>query len=331
FTKYIGVRHTIGTGSGTSALQVALMALGVGSGDEVILPAMTFYATGEVVALLGAQPIFVDIDPKTFNLNLEKVEASITKNTRVILPVHLYGQPVDMDPLDNIAKQYGIKILEDCAHSTGATYNGNKVGNLGTMGAFSFYPGKNIGSIGEAGAITTNDDHLAQLCREYRDHGSIKKFIHNRIGLNARMDGLQAAVLSVKLPHLDSWNESRRRIVKQYLDLLSNKVAELPQKNANIDHVYHIFQVQIEQRDKVFRLMREHGVEVNMHYPVPMHLHPGFAYLKYKKGDFPVAERLADRTLSLPCYPEMKEKQVNKVIDILNDVLSKQHFKHKCK
>ncbi len=317
FADYIGVKYAIGTGSGTAALQVALMAMGLHRGDEVLVPAMTFYATAEAVVLCGGKPVFVDIDPKTLCMDPNKVEQAMTVRTRGILPVHLHGHPADMDALGAIAQRRDIWIIEDVAHSPGARYKGQRVGSFGSANAFSFYPGKNIGAMGEAGIVTSNDDSIAKRCREFRDHGSPGKFRHYKIGFNGRMDGMQAAILSVKLPHLDDWNESRRRIAKRYTEAFRGSNVYFPFEHNDVEHIYHVYGVKVRWRDRVMKLMQEKGVGVNIHYPVPMHQHPGFDFLDVQEGGFPVAERYARDTLSLPCFPEMTDEQVDYVIQSL--------------
>lgn len=321
FSNYMGVNYFIGTSSGTSALLVALKALDIGINDEVILPAMSFYATAEAVAFIGAKPVFVDIDPSTCNINVSQIEEKISNKTKLILPVHLYGYPANLDRILKITKKFNLKILTDCAHASGATYNGKKVGSIEDIAAFSFYPSKNLGCIGEAGGIATNDEKLADLCRKYRDHGSAKKFEHTHVGLNARMDGLNAAVLSVKLKYLDDWNQDRKKIAGIYTKILSSLNIETPIVEKNLSHVFHIYQIQIKNRDYVLTKMQEKGIGVNIHYPVPLHLHKGLLYLNNKTGDFPVAEKLAKNTLSLPCYPYMKDEQVEYVCEVLKSFI----------
>jgi len=321
FAEYIGVGHAVGTSNGTTALLVALKALHIRPGDEVIVPAMTFFASAEAVAFLGARPVFVDIDPVTSNIDPQKIREKITPKTRVILPVHLYGQPANMDEIKAIASEYNLKVLGDCAHAHGAKFHGRRVGSIEDIAAFSFYPSKNLGSIGEAGIITTNDNQLAELCQKYRNHGSIKKFEHTSIGINARMEALQAAVLSVKLPHLDEWNEQRRGVARFYNARFTNMPVKVPKEINDIEHVYHVYQIQVDHRDILFEKMMQKGIGVNIHYPVPMHLHEGFAYLQYQEGNFPVAENLAAHTLSLPCYPGIKEEQMIYVVNTLKELI----------
>jgi dTDP-4-amino-4,6-dideoxygalactose transaminase len=273
---------------------------------------------------MGAKPVFVDIDPHTYTIDCRLAERSITKRTKVILPVHLYGHPAKMKDLVALAKCNNINIIEDCAHAAGAKQNGKRVGSFGTFGAFSFYPCKNLGAIGEAGIITTNDAILAECCREYRDHGSTVKFKHNRIGTNNRLDGIQAAVLSVKLPHLDIWNQRRNQIGKLYNQLFSGIDAQLPIEKDDSFHVYHIYQMLVNNaRDILFRALHENGIGANLHYPVPMHLHPAFRNLGYKEGDFPIAENLAKKTISLPCYPELSDDEITCIATIVHSIMER--------
>jgi dTDP-4-amino-4,6-dideoxygalactose transaminase len=321
FAEYIGISYAIGVSNGTTALIVALKALHLRPGDEVIVPAMTFFASAEAVSFLGARPVFVDIDPVIYTLDARKIREKITPRTRVILPVHLYGQPADMNEITAVAKEYNLKVLGDCAHAHGAKYHGRRVGAIEDIAAFSFYPSKNLGSIGEAGMVTTNDPRLAELCMMFRNHGSIEKFDHAHVGINARMEALQAAVLTVKLPYLEGWNEQRRRAALFYNRHLADVPVKTPEEVDNIDHVYHIYQIQVPDRDDLCEKMVQRGIGVNIHYPVPMHLHKAFAYLQHAKGDFPIAEALAAQTLSLPCYPGITEEQQMYVVNTLKKLL----------
>jgi len=315
FARYCGVNYAIGTSSGATALIVALKALGVRAGDEVIVPAMTFFATGEAVALLGAKPVFVDIDPRTHGIDAGRIRDCLSSRTRAILPVHLYGHPASMEEITAIAREHNVKVLSDCAHAHGATFHGVNVGALGDAAAFSFYPSKNLGAPGEGGIITTSDPDVAEQCRRFRDHGSVKKFVHTCIGLNARMSGLTAAVLAVKLPYLDEWNEQRRVLARGYTDQMSDLPVTLPHEQAQCTHVYHVYQLGIARRDEVMHYLGEQGIATTMHYPVPMHMHEGFAELGYRGGDFPRAETLAEHTLSIPCYPGMSPDQQQYVVE----------------
>ncbi len=322
FASYIGSRYAIGTSNGTTALMIALKALHVERWDEVIVPAMTFFASAEAVAFLGAIPVFVDIDPRTLTMDVAQLRSKITAKTRAILPVHLYGHPADLDGIRGVAAERRIPVLGDCAHAHGATYNGRKVGAIEDAGAFSFYPSKNLGCLGEAGMITTNDGEIARLCRLYRDHGSAKKYEHDVVGTNARMEGLQAAILAVKLPFLDRWNDQRRDVARFFNTHLAGLPVTLPVESPGVRHVYHIYQIRLADRDAAADHLTRRGVSVTLHYPVPMHLHRGFSHLRYRRGDFPVAERLAAGTLSLPCYPGMNEEQLVHVAGAVSEFFS---------
>ncbi|MBZ0264529.1 DegT/DnrJ/EryC1/StrS family aminotransferase [bacterium] len=319
FAQYLGVDNVIGVSSGTAALHIALQALGVGEGDEVIVPAMTFYATAEAVILAGGTPVFVDIDRSTWCIDPNQIEQAITSKTVGILPVHLLGLPADMEKIHGIAVNYNLWVLEDCAHSPGSTFHGKKTGALGNTAAFSLYPGKNLGALGEAGAIATNDNDVAERCRKYRDHGSTEKFVHDLIGQNARMDGLQAAFLRVKLPYLDNWNDARLKIAAIYREELSQFDLALQKIPDGYKSNYHVFAVTYEKRDELFASLKSNGVNANMHYPIPLHMHPGFEFLGYQSGNFPITESYASKTLSLPLFPEMNEEQVKYVVDSLRN------------
>ena len=314
FGTYLQVKHVVGVSSGTAALHAAMLGMGIGPGDEVVVPAMTFFATAEAVAITGARPVFADIDPDSLCLDPAAAEAAITPSTKGILPVHLLGHPAEMDRLRTIAECHGLWICEDCAHAPGSRYKGRCVGALGNTAAFSFYPGKNIGALGEAGAIATDDSALAQALREYRDHGSTEKFRHNRVGLNYRMEGMQAAFLRVKLPHLDKWNARRREIARRYTAAFVAAGIRTPRVSETVESNIHVYAIRVQNRDRIFAELQRRGIGVNIHYPVAMHLHPGFAFLGGRAGAFPVAEAYARETISLPCFPEMSEEQVEAVI-----------------
>jgi len=320
FAEYIGTKYAVGTSSGTSALQVSLLALGVGSGDEVIVPAMTFQATAEVVVQAGAKPVFVDVDPVTYTMDVNQVENLITPKTRVILPVHLYGHPAEADALCEIAAKNGIAVVEDCAHSHGAEYKSRKTGALGDIAAFSFYPGKNLGAFGEAGIVTTDDPVLYDKCLHLRNHGARQKFDHRYIGLNARMQGIQAAVLKVKLSKLEEWNSARREIAAVYIKMLAGQNLTLPVEKSYVKHVYHVYAVLLKNRDQIFRKMLDHKIMVNLHYPSPLHLLPSFSGFGYKKGDFPFSEKIALEELSLPCYPGMAVSSAEYLAETLLEI-----------
>jgi dTDP-4-amino-4,6-dideoxygalactose transaminase len=317
FAKYVGVKHCISLNSGTAALHLALMALGVGPGDEVITAANSFIATAEAISFVGATPVFVDCDPATYNLDVTKLEKAITKKTKAIIPVHLYGCPADMEPLMAIAKKHNIKVVEDACQGHGARYNGKRVGTFGDIAAFSFYPGKNLGAAGDGGAVATNDDGLARHVRLLREHGSEKKYVHEIIGHNFRLDTLQAAVLKVKLPHLDKWNEQRRAAAAYYTKNLLELGLKVPIEPANTEHVYHLYVIQVRDREKVQAVLAEHGVQSGIHYPNPIHMQKAYSFLGIKEGAFPVSEQAAPHLLSLPMFPEITREQQDIVLAAL--------------
>ncbi len=319
FAKFCGSKHAIGVGSGTDALWLSLLALGIGPGDEVITVPNTFIATAEAITYCGATPVFVDIDEKTYNMNPALLEAAITTKTKALIPVHLFGQSADMDQIMAIAKAHGLYVVEDACQAHGAEYKGRKAGSIGDIGCFSFYPGKNLGAYGEAGAVVTNDDSLAEKISMYRDHGQAKKYYHGMIGWNARMDGIQGAILSVKLKHLPVWNGSRRKHAGAYKKLLApSQTIIKPDETADTTHVYHIYAVRIKQRDRLMAFLAERGIVCGIHYPVPIHLQDAYRCLGLKKGDFPVAEKCAAELLSLPMYPELSSEQINYVAQEIN-------------
>ncbi|MEA2030389.1 MAG: DegT/DnrJ/EryC1/StrS family aminotransferase [candidate division Zixibacteria bacterium] len=324
FAEYCGVRHCIGVNSGTNALLLALKALDIGHGDEVITAANTFIATVEAIVHSGAHPVLVDVDPHTRNIDSTLLKMALSQKTKAIIPVHLYGQTADMDPINALAKKYDIAVLEDAAQAHGAAYKGHRAGSLGNIAAFSFYPAKNLGAFGEAGAVTTDDDGLAENLRMLRDHGSKRKYFHNMLGYNARMSGIQGAVLSVKLKHLDQWNEARIRIAGWYDELLEKAPVVLPQSNSENRCVYHVYVIETEQRDELQKYLKNNQIPTIIHYPVPTHLQEAFGYLDYQKGDFPVTEKLANEALSLPIYPEMKREQIEFVCKNIRDFFSGQ-------
>ncbi len=329
FAEAHDVKFCHGVSAGTDGNHVVLWGLGVGPGDEVIIPANTFIATAWGATLQGAKPVFVDCHPQSYNLDPSKVEAAITGKTKAIVAVHLYGQPADMDPLQEIADKHGIYLVEDAAQAHLAEYKGRKIGGLGKAASFSFYPGKNLGAYGEGGAVTTNDEELANKFKMIRDHGAVQKYNHEIFGHNYRMEGIQGAVLGVKLKHLDNWTEGRRRVAKKYNDLLSDiEQIKLPQEMDYAKHVYHLFVIQVksnnpenksEQRDALQKFLGENGIASGLHYPIPLHLQPCFANLGYKKGDFPVTEELAEQGLSLPMFPELSDEQIQYVSDKIHE------------
>jgi dTDP-4-amino-4,6-dideoxygalactose transaminase len=321
FAGFCGARHAVGCQSGTSALHLALLACGVGPGDEVIVPSMTFIATSEMIGRLGAQPLFVDVDPLTANLDPAAFEAAITERTRAVIPVHLYGRPAEMDPILEVARRHGLRVIEDAAQAHGARYRERRVGALGDIAAFSFFPGKNLGAYGDAGAVVTNDAQMAEEVRLLRNHGRRTKYTHQREGFNYRLDTLQAAVLEVKLRHLDTWNEARRHIADLYRERLAGLPLDLPASPPDSQPVYHLFVVRLSRRDQVLAHLKAAGVEAGVHYPVPLHMQPAYEHLGYRPEDLPVSRALADRVLSLPIYPEMTEGQVETVVAALKEAM----------
>lgn len=313
FATYIGSAHCVALNTGTAAIHLALAALGVGAGDEVITVPHTFIATAEAITAVGARPVFIDIDPVSFTMDPTLLEVAITSRTRAIIPVHLYGQVADMDPILEIANSHGIPVIEDACQAHGAQYKGRKAGVLGIAGCFSFYPGKNLGALGEGGAVTTDDADLAQRIRMWRDHGSSKKYEHQFPGLNMRMEGLQGGVLSVKLKHLDRWNDQRRLAASEYAKALAGTDITIPAEMAYGRHVYHLYVIQSDHRDNLRHQLAEAGIESGLHYPIPLHLQEAYRSLGYRAGDFPMTEKVKSRILSLPMYPGVSPEAVAKV------------------
>ncbi|KYH30669.1 dTDP-3-amino-3,6-dideoxy-alpha-D-galactopyranose transaminase [Clostridium tepidiprofundi DSM 19306] len=318
FAAYCGVKYCVGVGNGLEALTLILKGYGIGEGDEVIVPSDTYIATALAVSYVGAKPVFVEPDINTYNINPKLIEKSITKKTKAIIAVHLYGQAVDMDPVNEIAKKYGLKVIEDSAQAHGALYKGMKTGSLGDAAGFSLYPGKNLGALGDAGVITTNDKELADRVRVLRNYGSDKKYHNLYKGFNSRLDELQAGFLRVKLQYLDKWNNDRKRIAKIYLDSIKNNNIVLPYVLDYSDSIWHVFIVRTKKRDKLQNYLKENGIGTLIHYPIPMHLQVAYKELGFKKGDFPIAEKIADEVLSLPMWYGMKDEEVQYVIDKIN-------------
>ncbi|MFN6964143.1 MAG: DegT/DnrJ/EryC1/StrS family aminotransferase [Pyrinomonadaceae bacterium] len=323
--EYCGTKHAIGCASGSDALLLALMALGVGPGDEVITTPYSFFATVSSITRLGAVPVFVDIEPETYNLDVSQVEAKITERTKAIEPVHLYGQPADMRALKAICGPRGIPIVEDAAQAIGAEERGLRVGAIGEIGCFSFYPSKNLGGMGDGGFITTDDDALARKLNALRVHGSEEKYYHKYVGLNSRLDGFQGAVLRVKLPHLDAWTEARQRNAALYRQLFTDaglvEQIVLPREREDVRHIYNQFVIRVpDRRDELRAYLTERGVGTDIYYPVPLHLQECFAYLGYREGDLPEAERAARETLALPIYPELRREQLEYVVGTIADL-----------
>jgi dTDP-4-amino-4,6-dideoxygalactose transaminase len=311
FAAYCGSRFAIGVGNGTDALWLSLLALGIGPGDEVITVPSTFMATAEAISFCGATPVFVDIDERTYTMDAAQLARNITARTQAIMPVHLFGQMADMQPIVELAARHGLPVIEDACQAHGASQYSRKAGTVGATGCFSFYPGKNLGALGEAGAVITQDAELAQRIRSLRDHGQVRKYCHSYIGWNARMDGIQGAVLSVKLRKLDAHNTLRRSHAQRYDRLLKDLPGViLPSSAPANHHVYHIYALRIPQRDRVLQKLTERGIGCAIHYPVPVHLQEAYQSLGYRRGSFPVAERCAEQFLSLPMYPELTEEQI---------------------
>lgn len=319
FADYCQAEHAVAVNSGTSALHVALLAAGVGPGDEVITTPFTFVATAAAIIYAGARPVLVDIDPRTFNIDVTKIEAAVTARTKAILPVHLYGQPADMDPIIEIAKRRKLVVIEDACQAHGAEYKGRRVGSIGDIGCFSFYPGKNLGAYGEGGIAVTNNETYARTMAMLRDWGQEKKYHHLLKGYNYRMDAFQGAVLRVKLRHLDDWTHARRACAGRYDGLLADSPIETPQTMPDRRHVYHIYAVRVKNRDALQQWLAAQGIHAGIHYPVPVHLEPAYRDLGYQEGDFPEAEKATREVLSLPLFPEMTVKQQGVVVAALRD------------
>jgi dTDP-4-amino-4,6-dideoxygalactose transaminase len=322
FAAYCGTRCAIGVGSGTDALWFALLALGVGAGDEVITVPSTFMATAEAISFCGARPVFVDIEERTYTLDPGLLERAITPRTKAIIPVHLFGQTADMDPILEIANRRGIPVIEDACQAHGALYKGRKAGALGNAGCFSFYPGKNLGAFGEAGAVVTNDLALNARIQVLRDHGQARKYYHSHIGWNGRMDGIQGAVLRVKLKHLESSNTRRRAHARLYDEMLAGiEEVVTPGVAPHGQHIYHIYALRVNDRDQLLQSLAGKGIACAIHYPVPIHLQEAYRSLGYGEGSFPVAERCARQFLSLPMFPELTNQQIQAVVSELKAAL----------
>jgi dTDP-4-amino-4,6-dideoxygalactose transaminase len=319
FAKYCACDQAIAVNSGTSALHLALLAAGVGPGDEVITVSMTFVATVAAVHYTGARPVLVDIDPATYTMDPAKIEAAITPRTKVILPVHLYGQCADMDPILEIARKHNLVVIEDACQAHGAEYKGRRAGSMGRMGCFSFYPGKNLGAYGEGGAVTTSNPEDNRFIRMMRDWGAEVKYQHVLKGYNYRMEGIQGAILRVKLPHLEAWTEARRAHGMRYNELLADSPVVPPQVAAERRHVFHVYAVRTPRREALMQELQAKGIASGIHYPIPVHLLPAYADLEYKQGDLPETEKLAAEELSLPMFPEMTEAQIQEVVAAILD------------
>jgi dTDP-4-amino-4,6-dideoxygalactose transaminase len=312
---YLGVRHAIGVASGTDALTIALRAAGVGPGDEVIVPAFSFFATVGTVLSVGATPVFVDVEPETLLIDSEQIANKITPRTKALLPVHLYGQPAGMDEINRLAGNHNLVVLEDNAQAFGAEYKDRKTGSIGQFGCLSFFPSKNLGAYGDSGMLTTSSDDLAEKARMLRAHGWKKKYYPEILGYNSRLDEIQAAVLRVKLRHLDGWNERRRELAHEYSERLAGLELQVPRELPGRSHVYHLYMVRFTQRDRVQSLLKEAGIASEVYYPQPLHLAKPCRALGYQEGQFPVAEQASRELLALPLYPELTDGQVKDILD----------------
>ena len=318
FASFCGTKHCVGVGNGLDALMLALKALGIGPGDEVIVPSNTYIATALAVSYVGATLVFVEPDIRTFNIDPQLIEDAITERTKCIMPVHLYGQPCDMDPIVKIANKHGLYIVEDCAQAHGALYHGQRVGSFGNLSGFSFYPGKNLGALGDAGAVTTDDEALADRVRALGNYGSDYKYHHIYQGNNSRLDELQAAFLSAKLPSLDEVNEDRRKTAQKYLEGITNPDVVLPTVIDGVTPVWHIFGIRCNRRDELQEHLAQRGIGTNIHYPIPMHLQECYRDLGFSEGAFPIAEEISKTELSIPMYFGMTDAEVQWVIDAIN-------------
>jgi dTDP-4-amino-4,6-dideoxygalactose transaminase len=323
FAKFCGAEHCIAFNSGTSALHIAMLLLGVGPGDEVITTPFTFVATSWAISYVGATPVYVDIDDATFNLDPKLIEKAITTKTKAIMPVHLYGQPFNVEPILEICRQHKLPLVEDSAQSHGAKFKGKVVGTFGEISCFSFYPGKNLGAAGEGGALVTNNAAFAKRARALREHGSTVRYYHDEVGYNYRMEGIQGAVLGVKLPHLQKWTDARRRVAHRYHQLLKDTPLQLPLEASFAESAYHLYVVRHPRRDELKAHLDTNGVGCALHYPLPLHLQKCYASLGYKNGDFPFAEKAGRECLSLPIYPELTDAQIERVATTVKSFFGK--------
>jgi dTDP-4-amino-4,6-dideoxygalactose transaminase len=328
FAAYCQSRYTLGMNSGTSALHLALLAAGVGPGDEVITVAYTFVASVAAICYTGAKPILVDIDPLTCTIDPTRIEAAITPRTKVIMPVHLYGSCADMDPILDIAGRHNLIVIEDAAQAHGAEYKGRRAGSMGAMACFSFYPGKNLGAYGEGGAVVTSDEQYVEPLKQLRDQGQSEKYFHTMVGYNYRMEAIQGAVLGVKLKHLDDWNALRRRHAGVYYRELADSEIRLLEEQPDTVSVHHVFPLFSPQRDELRSHLKEAGISTGLHYPIPVHLQPGFRHLGYDEGDLPETERACREVLSLPMYPELTNQDVASIVDSVRQFSLKSEAVH---
>jgi dTDP-4-amino-4,6-dideoxygalactose transaminase len=326
FSNLHNVKYSVGLSSGTDALHVALHSLGIKAGDEVIVPVNTFIATSESVSLCGAKPVFVDHDVKTYNIDPGKIESAITGKTKAVLPVHLYGQPSEMDAILEIARKHNLFVIEDCSQAHLAEYMGKKIGGIGNIGTFSFYPGKNLGAYGEAGAVSTNDEELFNKMLRFRQHGSVEKYVHDMEGHNYRMEEIQAGVLNIKMKYIAEWTDRRRAAAEIYTKTLSEMDLDsvvTPYHPEHIKPVYHLYIIRAKNRDKLMKYLGDKGVQTGLHYPIPLHMQKAYDYLGYKQGDFPVAEACCKEIVSIPMFPEITEEQINYVCRSINNFYKK--------
>ena len=322
FAAYCGSKYCIAVGSGTEALQLILWAMGIGEGDEVITVPNTFIATAEAISLCGAKPVFVDVDDSFHTMDPQRLPAAMSSSTRALMPVHLYGQVADMESIMEISKKHGLPVIEDACQAHGALYKDRHAGSIGAAAAFSFYPGKNLGAYGEGGAVTTNDEELAEKIRMLRDHGQRSKYYHDKKGINGRMDGIQGAVLGVKLLHLDAWNNARNEHASFYNRLLAEvEPVTIPACAPYARHVYHIYGIRVPQRDRILAELKNRGVHCGIHYPVPIHLQKAYSSMSLAAGAYPVTESWAEEMLSLPMYPELSNEQISYVVECLCEIL----------
>lgn len=322
FAAYCGVQRAVGVASGTAALSLSLLACGVGPGDEVITTAHTFVATAEAISHTGGRPVFADIDQQTYTLDPDCVRAAVTPRTKAIVPVHLYGHPADMSSLAAIAREKNLWLIEDAAQSHGAEHNHRRCGGLGHLACFSFYPGKNLGAYGDAGAVTGDDPVLLDKVRKLRDHGRTSKYEHDEIGYGERLDALQAAVLTAKLPHLESWTEARRSHARYYTELLAKSTIQTPIERSDSRHVYHLYVIRVRQRDALMSLLKSKGIDCGIHYPVPLHRQQAFMRRGYGDVSLPVTEAIASEVLSLPLYPELSRAGIEYVVRQIDDFMA---------
>lgn len=324
FSEYLGVKHSIGLNSGTDALHLALRALDIGKGDEVITVAFTFVATTESIEIVGATPVFVDINPDTFNIDAKAIEDKITPRTKAIMPVHLYGQPADMDVIMEVAKRHNLYVIEDCCQAIGATYKGKKVGTFGDVGAYSFFPTKNLGGMGDGGMATTNSDYIKDRMIALRNHGGAIRYHHDEIGVNSRLDEIQSAILRVKMNYIDEWNSKRREVAKRYTELFKDCPDVVTPKELDDTYcVYHQYTIKVPNRDEVQKMLQENGVGAMIYYPIPLHMQKVHAHLGYKTGDLPHTEENTKLVMSLPMFAELTAEEQKEIADKVKDAIAK--------